>query len=317
MRNVNILFLGGAKRVSLAEHLIESGKSNDMNISIFSYELDKKVPIASVGKVIDGLKWRDPNLYDHLKQVIKDYDINIILPFVDPAIEVCSNLSKEVSDVFIPISSIEICRTMFDKRLSAEWFGKNGISQPVIYNDINSASYPIILKPRKGSASKGIIIAGKKEDIDSGIVLEDYLIQQYIANRKEMTVDCYVARDGRVVSIVPRLRIETAGGEATKSLTVRDNDIIAECRKILSCGDFRGPITIQFIKDIDTGNNYVMEINPRFGGGVVTSIGAKSGIVDFLLDEYDNKMIFPNDNWIEGVLMTRYFKEVIFYADNS
>ncbi|MDO5571745.1 MAG: ATP-grasp domain-containing protein [Bacteroidales bacterium] len=317
MRNVNILFLGGAKRVSLAEHLIESGKNHDMEISIFSYELDLMVPIASVGKVILGLKWKDKSIFEHLRIIIKENKINIVLPFVDPAIEICSKLKNEINDIFIPISSPEICHTMFDKKLSAEWFEKHDISQPIIYSDIENVSFPIILKPRNGSASKGLITAYKIEDIENNINLEDYIIQQYIGHRKEFTVDCYVAKDGRAVSIVPRERIETAGGEAIKSITVRDEDIIDESRKILSSGCFEGPITIQFIKDIDSNNNYVMEINPRFGGGVVTSIGARSGILDFLLDEYENKMIFPKDNWIEGTLMTRYFKEVIFYADNS
>ena len=52
--NINILFLGGAKRVSLAEKFIQEGKELNKNITIFSYELDDNVPISFVGKIIIG-----------------------------------------------------------------------------------------------------------------------------------------------------------------------------------------------------------------------------------------------------------------------
>ena len=54
MRKINIMFLGGAKRVSLAEHFIKSGKRLGREVRIFSYELSSDCPIASIGKVVVG-----------------------------------------------------------------------------------------------------------------------------------------------------------------------------------------------------------------------------------------------------------------------
>ena len=42
---------------------------------------------------------------------------------------------------------------------------------------------------------------------------------------------------------------------------------------MLASGLFRGPVTVQLIRDRKSGHNMVMEVNPRLGGGVVTSIG--------------------------------------------
>ena len=39
-RNINILMLGGAKRVAMAEQLMRAGKQLGVNVSIFSHELD-------------------------------------------------------------------------------------------------------------------------------------------------------------------------------------------------------------------------------------------------------------------------------------
>ena len=313
-KNINILFLGGAKRVSIASHFINEGAKRNIHIRIFSYELEAQVPIASIGEVIIGKKWNDIDLYDNLLEIVKKKKINIILPFVDPAIAVASKMKKLCPSIFIPVSDINLCELMFDKVLSAKWYAENNISQPNIYYSSTKLKYPVILKPRTGSASKGIIICRSEKDIPN-TDLTQYIIQDYIEKHTEFSVDCYVSQKGIITSIVPRIRLETVGGEVSKSRTIKDNTIISESQKILKSGLFRGPVTIQYIKDDLNGNIYIMEINPRLGGGVVTSIGAGSGIIDMILDEYEGKPITPKTDWKDNTTMVRFFSEVIFYAD--
>lgn len=313
MKQLNVLFLGGAKRVSFAEHLKAAGKRRGMDVSIFSYELEKTVPIGKVAEVLIGLKWSDKNIYADLENVIAKYNINIVLPFVDKAIEIAANL-KNRTNIFIPISSVEICKTMFDKVRSSDWFEEKGIPQPPKYLSKEDVNYPAILKPRNGSASKGIIIAEKSEDVEN-VVWENYLVQEFIPNAVEYTVDCYVSQKGEPTSIVPRVRLETAGGEVTKTITKKNDQLIAIANKILRFGEFRGPITIQFIADQNETRYYVMEINPRFGGGVIASLEAGSMSLEMLLNEYEGKEIVEQNDWKENILMTRYMQEVI-YANN-
>lgn len=310
-KRINILFLGGAKRVSIASHFKKVAFQKGYIANLFSYELDEKVAIASVGKVIIGKKWKASDLQSDLIHNIEKYNIHIVLAFVDPAIEVISELKKWCPKVFIPVSDIGLCKIMFDKILSAEWFSNHCISQPAYYTNPNEIEYPVILKPRTGSASRGLIICKSKDELPN-VDLSQYLISAYISDHTEYSVDCYVNNQGEVTSVVPRIRMETAGGEAIRSKTVKDDDIIVMSNKILTSGDFRGPITIQYIKDNKNGNVYVMEINPRLGGGVVTSIGAGSGIIEMILDEYLGIEVKPKTDWRDNTLMVRYFNEVIF-----
>ena len=312
-KKINILFLGGAKRVSFAEHLKLTGRQRGIEVAIFSYELEKTVPIGKVAEVLIGLKWTDKNIYTDLENAIAKHDIHIILPFVDKAIEIAANL-REHTNAFIPVSSVEICRTMFDKVLSSLWFDEKGIPQPPKYQTKEEIRYPAILKPRNGSASKGIIIAKKSNDLEN-VEWENYLVQEYIPNAVEYTVDCYVSQNGEPKSIVPRVRLETAAGEVVKTITTRNEQLIAITGMILRSGEFRGPITIQFIADQNERHYYVMEINPRFGGGVIASIEAGSMVLEMLLDEYEGKGIVEQNDWKENLLMTRYMQEVI-YANN-
>lgn len=312
MKTCNILFLGGAKRVSLANHFIKAGKKTGLDVHIFSYELDKRVPIASVGEVLIGKKWKDTDLIDDLCKIIIENNINIILPFVDPAVEKCGILKEKLPKVFIPSCDVNLCYVMFDKRESEKWFMDHDIPLPMSYHAGDKFDYPIIIKPRTGSASKGIVVISNDEEWHDVANKDNFVIQQYIVNHKEYSVDCYVNQKGKIISIVPRERLAVAGGEVVNSITVDDKDLVEVSKKILANKGFYGPVTIQFIKDVDNGYTYVMEINPRLGGGVVTSIGAGANITEFILTEYEGHILEPCTTWKPGIYMARYFNEVIF-----
>lgn len=306
MKNINILFLGGAKRVSLAEKFIEAGKNLRYNVNIFSYELDENVPISFIGKIIIGKKWNDRKIYDHLEDIIKKYAINIMLPCVDPAIKICARFKKLTKkDVFIPVSEEEKVNIFYNKKNANIWCIRNNI--PIPPKELN---FPMIAKPLYGSASKGILIISEINHYNElQNKKEEYFIQKYIKG-KEFTVDCYVSCiNKKIITIVPRVRLETQGGEAIKSITKKHNAIINISKDILKMTGIIGPINIQFIEEEDTGNIYFIELNTRFGGAVLTSIAAGADIPGFLLKNYLGVKQKYYDNWKENLMMIRRFKE--------
>lgn len=313
----NILMLGGAKRVSLANHLKAAGRRLGTEVEIFSSEIIRTVPIASVGTVVDGMRWSDPGIYENMSAVIRDRDIHIVLPFVDGAIEICSRLAEMHPDVFIPVSPFKTAHAMFDKKEAAALFENCGFPIPETYTP-GKCRFPAILKPRTGSASKGIKVVNSNEELSEIENLDSYLIQEYIADREEYTVDCYVSPISRAaLCAVPRLRISTSGGEVDRTATRRIPELIEISKTILHKVDFRGPITIQFIRDLKTGRYLLMEINPRLGGGVVCSINAGADIAEMILRESMGEEAQPVDDWRDNALMARYFSEVMFYEDET
>ncbi len=313
-RRINVLFLGGAKRVSFAEQLIKAGKEQGISVSIFSHELSECEPIASVGKVIVGSKYSSPDIDAEIDDIIVSNDIHILLPFVDPGIAIAARCSKRHPDVFVPVSDEDVSSKMFDKVQAAALFEKLGISIPCTY-DAGDIRYPAILKPRFGSASKGIVVAYSSDDLKHFDGNTDgYLIQEYINNREEYTVDCYIGmQDGEVKCIVPRLRIATAGGEVVKTET-RHMALLEEMAwRIVKRLKLRGAVTLQFIRNLETGGFMLMEINPRLGGGVICSIYAGANIAKMILEESIGFNAIPVRIWNEKVLMTRYMKEVVFF----
>lgn len=311
-QKITVLMLGGARRVSMAEILKKSGANLGYDVEILSYELLAQVPIAVAGKVIVGLKWNDPGVVDDIARIVKENEVNIILPFVDGAIEVAAKCRNILPDVFIPVSDFETARVMFDKIEAAKAFREASIPIPTTYTAIN-AEVPAIAKPRRGSASRGIKIFNNLDELMHLENLSDYLVQEYITNCEEYTVDCYIDQTGRLLVDVPRIRIEVMGGEVTRTMTCRIPELESMSRDVIDSFGLRGPVTLQFLHDLDKHRYLLMEINPRLGGGVICSIYAGAPIADYILKESLGVPVSPCDDWTDKTLMARYQKEVIFY----
>lgn len=313
---LTVLMLGGARRVSMAHLLKRSGSRLGYEIDIISYELTGQVPIALEAKVVKGLKWSDPMVVDDIVRICIEHEVRIILPFVDGAIEIAAKCKERLPHVFVPVSDFDVASAMFDKVAAAKAFKEAGIPIPMTYSVV-SAQMPVIAKPRHGSASRGIRIFHDTEEFMRLENISDYLVQEYIENCEEYTVDCYVDAQGRILVAVPRRRLEVMGGEVTRTVTVRNTELESMSRKVIEAFRLRGPVTLQFLHDLDKHRYLLMEVNPRLGGGVICSIYAGAPITDYILQEALGANLQPCDDWVNNTLMARYQKEAIFYGENS
>ena len=314
-QELTILFLGGARRVSLAELLKRSGKRIGYDIKIVSYELTEDVPISLEAKVVKGLRWDDPDVVDDIGRVIKEYEVDVILPFVNGAIEVASMCRDRYRDVFVPVTDFDIVSRLFDKSEAAKTFKEAGLPIPRTYSVLN-AEVPAIAKPRKGGSSRGIHIFRNMEELMHLNDLQNYLLQEYIENCKEYTVDCYISHAGDILVTVPRERLEIMGGKSTRTRTCRNEILENLCREVIEKFSLRGPVNLQFLHDLDADRYLLMEVNPRLGGGVICSIYAGAPITDYIIREALGVELKPCSDWASGTLMARYFKEAIFFERN-
>lgn len=310
--NLNILLLGGAKRVSMARMLIDAGHKRGIDVGIYSYELTELVPVSVVGTALVGRRWNDPEIYKHLREVADAYHIGAMVPFVDGAVGVAAKFVRFYDDVYAPVSSPELAETFFDKCAAATAFEEAGLPVPQTYRH-GKPTFPLIAKPRHGSASKGIEIIESVNEFRRIISeRQDYLIQTYYPERDEYTVDCFVGRDGRILSVSPRQRMEVVGGEVINTMTIDDPEIVACSRQALAKLGLRGAVTIQFLRDRESGKLMIMEINPRFGGGCVCSVHAGADLPGMVIDEAAGLSTTPTQHLRSRTLMTRYFQEVVF-----
>lgn len=313
---IGILFLGGAKRVSMARHFKAAARARGLEARIYSYEMSADVPIALEGEVIIGRRWRDTDVVAHIIGVCRSRGISVVIPFVDGAVAVASEVAAAAGgDIFSPVSAAGLAELMFDKVRANDALADSGIPVPPTVDIEAPLTCPVIAKPRHGSASKGIVAIDSADDLRRLLDTADadgYLFQQRFDRRREITVDCYVSMlTGAIVCAVPRLRDEVAGGEVVRTTVAHNSEYETLARRVLAGQGLRGAVTVQLIEDSDTGRVYVMEINPRLGGGAVASVACGVDLPGFIIDE--SRGIAPADGpqWRDGVVC-RYLDECVF-----
>jgi len=296
---MNILFVGGGRRVSLAERFQSAG------INVFAYELDKNVPIGQVAHVIKGKKWTDEYLKYHLVDVMEENNIDFCLPLQDEAIKYLSIFRTDIPSIVSGYSAAQIC---FDKLEFKKWMGKNF---PEIYPEANF--YPCIIKPRFGFGSKDIKVAHSYQDIRENYTKytsKDFIWQSY-KRGTEYTVDVYFNLNGEMVGAVPRIRQRVGDGEVIDSLTEKNYKLQDIVRQVGTSLELKGPCCMQFIVKDD--KVYLFEINARFGGGSILSLEAGFDMVDMIKREYFNRAVVSvGDYPWDVVQMRRVYREFFF-----
>lgn len=303
---MNILFLGGGRRLSLFQCFEKACAAEGVPAKLFSYELSRFVPVASIATVIEGREWDSPNFAEDLLDVVKRHNIRVVVPLMNGAATALSMISDEVQniDCWPAVSNYSVCRMCEDKRATEAWFNEHHVRTPLSYPKCNSRD--LIAKPRFGFGGRGIERI-RLEDVKR-YEERDYLIQA-IVEGLEYSVDAYVSKDGTILGSVSRRRLRIADGEVINSLTIRRESLLKEAERILKEGHFRGPVTLQAIEQ---DNSYwFIDINPRFGGGVVLSIHAGADFPRLLIREVMGRSVQPV-MWKENILMTRSHQEVFF-----
>lgn len=315
--STGILFLGGANRVSMARKFRDAAAMRGHDCRIYSYEMEMEVPVAIEGEIILGRRWRDPAVCDDILRICRERGISIVIPFVDGAVAVAADVASRSRGtdcpVFAPTGDSVLAELMFDKVRAAAFFEGNGLPVPSTV-DITTPTFPVIAKPRHGSASMGIEVLEDYERLCAFLNrtdADDYLFQRYIVHRTEYTVDCYVSMlDGRVIAAVPRIRDRVAGGEVTRTTVCHNDRIDALVRRTLAATGLRGAITVQIIHDRDNDQYFIMEINPRLGGGAVATVCAGVSLPGLILDEAAGRTV-GEQSW-RDMLVCRYLDEVSF-----
>ena len=134
---------------------------------------------------------------------------------------------------------------------------------------------------------------------------------QALCHGEEFSIDVFCDLDGRCLAAIPRTMIESKGGESIKGMTIRDDELIAFGCRVSEALRIIGPANVQCFREPD-GELQVTDVNPRFGGGFPLPTAAGSGYPELALQLANGERPEPRlGDFREGVVMTRFFSEVI------
>lgn len=283
MNEVRILFTGIGRRVELLQAFQQAAFCLGVDLKIFGTDIAPTAPAISYCnyfRKVCGM--RDKEYIPQLIELCENDKIDMIIPTIDTDLQVLSENVGAFKNTKVLISKpdkIAICR---DKNNTADFFEQCGCKAPKTVNDWevyeHTYSYPCFIKPKDGSSSINAFKVESREELHAlADKLSDYVIQPYIEGT-EYTVDAFCDCDGSPIYIIPRIRLKVRAGEVLQTKIDLDERIIEECKRIIARFKPVGPITIQLIRQKETGEDYYIEINPRFGGGAPLSMkaGARS-----------------------------------------
>lgn len=228
---------------------------------------------------------KDETYIPVLLDICERKNIDCLIPTIDTDLLLLAENKKRFESIgtkvlISAVDKVKICR---DKNFTADYFHSLGLKSPRPVNTVEKyedeikegkAGFPAFIKPKDGSSS---IDAYKVNNLENLRVyaekIGDYIIQPYISGR-EYTIDIFCDYEGNPVYITPRERVAVRAGEVLKTRIEQDDTMIAEMQMLIN--DFKpcGQITVQLIREEATGEDYYIEINPRFGGGAPLSIKA-------------------------------------------
>ena len=320
--DVRILFTCAGRRVELIQAFIRAAHALDLKPEIHTADSEPWFAAACLAQRSHQVPLtHSPDYVPSLLNIARSERIDFVIPLIDLELQALSEAREQFaqSGCHVVISSPRVVRTCGDKLATYQFLCEHGIPTartwlPDEVVNRQEHTFPYFLKPRRGSASKGNHVIRDYADLKAFVPrVPDAIIQELLPGI-EHTLDVYTGYDGRPRCVVPRRRVEVRGGEVTKALTVRHEGIIhTGVRVVEALGECVGLITIQLFLRPD-GQMHVIEINPRFGGGVPLAIHAGADFPRWLLAEWlGQRPEIRLDEFRDGVMMLRYhqsfFKE--------
>src|SRR5205085_4858260 len=185
-----------------------------------------------------------------LQELVREHNVRAVLPLTDLDIEI---LARADLPAFVPPP--EVARATFDKWAAHELLLAHGLpSPPTVLPGEEPESYPVVVKPRRGSGARSIHVAADREQAEFFVryVNEETMVQKLLAG-PHFSIDLICDLEGRCLNAVPRSMIESRGGESIKGTVTRDDELIELGRRVGEALPVRGPCTVQVFRDPDVG----------------------------------------------------------------
>ncbi|MFD0988645.1 ATP-grasp domain-containing protein [Mariniflexile jejuense] len=305
----NILFTCAGRRNYLINYFKEALNGNG---NVIAADQDLLAPAL----VDADIAMQTPNIYSDtyiptLIEICKNNNVTALITLNDLELPILSKnkaaLKKE--GVKVIISSEEVIDIGFDKLKTFKLAKRLGIHTPKTYTNLKNAikainagelKYPLVIKPRWGTGSICIEFPETLEELKLAFKLQRIKIKKTILDNvskrdfknailiqeklegSEYGLDIVNDLKGNYFGTYARLKLAMRSGETDKAVSVIDSRIEQLGKKIAE--------ELKHIGNMDcdaflVGNTYyLLEINPRFGGGYPFSHEAGVNIAAIILE---------------------------------
>ena len=312
---MNFLILAAGTRNKIVQYFKKALKGTGVVVATDASDLGPAIYDADKYYIVPSIN--TPGYIDNIIEICKRDSINGVLSLIDPELSLLAENEDRFQEIGTTVvgSSYELCEMSLDKQQMFHWLYTHGyhcamswVDKDEFYQalDNGNASFPVFVKPVRGSASISISKVYDKDTIDLLFSHEDGLMIQEYLDGQEIGADVYIDLiSGEVVSIFTKKKIKMRAGETDKAVSFKNQELFDLIERFVKEAGFRGQIDID-IFDIG-GNYYISEVNPRFGGGYPHAYEAGCDHMKLILN---NLMGVANEKCIgsydENIYMMKY-----------
>lgn len=266
-----------------------------------------------------ALPTNHPGYMDWLCTIIEKHSVDMIIPGIEPDLFKWNEERTTLNAITFPLLNnndlINLCRDkwLFYQQLILE---NKDIAIPTVINgDCTTFPMPVLLKPRSGYGSRGMIKINNEKEFEAykhKLSTDNYIMQPVIGNEEEeYTVSAFFDKSSKLIDYFP-LKRKLSGDGFTLEAQVVDVDFENILLALAKAFAPVGPTNFQFRKH--QGAMKLLEINPRIssatslrsGFGYNESVMSVHYFLDNALPEKLDKKNIVNKRAI------RYMEDHIF-----
>lgn len=312
---MNIMILSAGTRNKIVQYFVKTlngaGKVIATDMSILApaiYEADKYYIVPNI---------TSPKYLDILLDICQKEQITGLLSLIDPELSILAESRERFEAIGTTVigSSYALCEMSLDKFQMYKWLechgyrcAKSYIDKEKFFSDVDARliTYPVFVKPVRGSASNAITNAHDRETVELLFAHDRGLLIQEFLDGQEIGVDVYIdIVSQEVVSIFTKKKLKMRGGETDKSVSFKDGKLFALIERFVKEAGYIGQIDIDVFEV--KGEYYISEVNPRFGGGYPHAFECGVNHVKMIVKNLEGK---SNDceigQYEEDVYMMKY-----------
>lgn len=323
---MNILILSAGTRNKIVQYFRKALAGRGLVIATDCSDIAPAIYDADRFHIVPRMT--EPGYLDVILKICEEENVTGVLSLIDPELSLLAQNREKFAAVGTTVigSSFELCEMSLDKFRMYNWLTAHGyrcaksyMNKEAFFADVAAGliSYPVFVKPARGSASISISKVYDRETIELLFAHEDGLMIQEFLDGQEIGADVYIDMvSHEVVSIFTKKKLKMRAGETDKAVSFKDEKLFALIERFVKEAGFTGQIDID-IFDVN-GEYYLSEVNPRFGGGYPHAYESGVDHMKLILNNLEGK---ANDSVIGryeiGTVMMKYNEVMVRRETNA
>lgn len=236
----------------------------------------------------------DPHYVDALLETCRRQDVGVVISVNDHELPILAAARERFLEngIWLVVSEPEVIAVCFDKMKTRSRLAKMGLNVPATFTTLpeveaalreRAVQFPLIVKPRWGSGSFGVFVVRDLQELQHSCALLAGMTERSLFNNyapeagsgpiavqqliqgTEYGLDIVNDLDGCHVATFVKQKLGMRSGETDKAVTVVDPQLELLGRRL---GDALGHIGNLDCDVMRLGDElFVLDLNPRFGGG--------------------------------------------------